>query len=67
MKHESARGGLQFASGIVVASSDFLTIHLQIAAVWYWALIFSVILKVSIVIARIISCTAKRLAHIHWN
>lgn len=31
-EHEPARGRLQFASGIVVAGSDFLAVRLQVAA-----------------------------------
>lgn len=30
-KHESARGGLQFPSGIMVASPNFLATNLQVA------------------------------------
>ena len=66
MKHELARSGLEFPSGVVVASPDFLAIHLEVTASGYRALIFTMILEIAIVVHHVVATTTiDRFRRIH--
>lgn len=64
-EHEPARGGLQFASGIMVAGSDFLAVYLQVAAARYRALILPMILKIPIVVTYAVTNGVDRPGRVH--
>lgn len=65
MKHELARGGLQFPSGVVVARPDFLATHLEVAASGYRALIFTMILEIRIEHHAVTTVAVDRFRRVH--
>lgn len=65
MKHELARGGLQFPSGVVVARPDFLAVHLEVAASGHRALIFTMILEIRIEHHAVTTVAVDRFRRVH--
>lgn len=65
MKHELARGGLEFPSGVVMASPDFLATHLEVTASGYRALIFTMILEIAIAVHHVVTTTVDRFRRVH--
>lgn len=64
-QHESARRGLGLAPGVMVARSDLLAAHLEVAAVGHGALVLAVLVEVAIVVPYVVD--AGGLHHLDWK
>lgn len=63
-QHQSARGGLELASGVVVARPDFLAADLQVAAARRRALVFPMVVEVPVAVPHVVTA-ADRLDRVH--